>query len=130
MKYGIIAIRSRIGIFRSRDRIFRSIIISFIIGILPAILLAETPPGQTTEKLFTLLDPENTNIYFNNELEDKEEHSILLYSNYYGGGGVGICDINNDGLHDIYFTGNLVGDRLYLNKGNFNFEDITPFGST
>ena len=78
-----------------------------------------------TEKLFSLLSPRHTKIHFNNELADKEEHSILLYSNYYGGGGVGIGDINNDGLQDIFFTGNLVGDRLYLNKGNMVFEDIT-----
>jgi hypothetical protein len=78
-----------------------------------------------SEKLFSLLPPERTKIYFNNELVDKEEHSILLYANYYGGGGVGIGDINNDGLQDIFFAGNLVGDRLYLNKGNMVFEDIT-----
>jgi len=78
-----------------------------------------------TEKLFTLLSPRQTRIQFNNELTDEEEHSILLYSNYYGGGGVGMGDINNDGLQDIFFTGNLVGDRRYLNKGNMVFEDIT-----
>jgi len=78
-----------------------------------------------TEKLFTLLSPRQTKIQFNNELTDEKEHSILLYSNYYGGGGVGMGDINNDGLQDIFFAGNLVGDRLYLNKGNMVFEDIT-----
>ena len=77
------------------------------------------------EKLFTLLKPDQTNIYFNNELHEAEEYNPLLYSNFYGGGGVGIGDINNDGLQDIYFTGNLVADRLYLNRGNMVFEDIT-----
>lgn len=81
--------------------------------------------GYETEKLFSLLSPSHTKIHFNNKLADKEEHSILLYSNYYGGGGVAIGDINNDGLQDIFFTGNLVGDRLYLNKGKMVFEDIT-----
>jgi enediyne biosynthesis protein E4 len=85
-------------------------------------LWAFQPPG---EKLFTKLGPEETGIRFNNVLEDVEEHSILIYSNYYGGGGVGIGDINNDGLQDIFFAGNLVPDRLYLNKGNLVFEDIT-----
>ena len=81
--------------------------------------------GDNEETLFSLLNPRQTKIYFNNEIKDQEEHSILLYSNYYGGGGVGIGDINNDGLQDLFFTGNLVGDRLYLNKGNMVFEDIT-----
>mgnify|MGYP001791637052 CR=1 FL=1 len=75
--------------------------------------------------LFTLLNSEETGITFRNDIEDTKEHNILIYSNYYGGGGVGIGDINSDGLLDIYFAGNLVGDRLYLNKGNLEFEDIT-----
>ncbi|MDX2246823.1 MAG: VCBS repeat-containing protein [Bacteroidia bacterium] len=75
--------------------------------------------------LFTLLSPKRTHILFNNEIKDTREHNILLYSNYYGGAGVGIGDINNDGLQDIFFAGNLVADKLYLNKGNLEFEDIT-----
>ncbi len=89
------------------------------------ILYGNPPPDPKNEKLFSLMNPEQTHIYFNNEIYDREEHSILLYANYYGGGGVGIGDINNDGLQDIFFTGNLVRDRLYLNKGNLIFEDIT-----
>jgi hypothetical protein len=100
-------------------------IIFFLWAGLPGILMGNQPPGTGEEMLFTMLDPAQTKIYFNNELADKKEHSILLYSNYYGGAGVGIDDINNDGLQDIFFTGNLVGDRLYLNKGNMVFEDIT-----
>ncbi len=80
---------------------------------------------QTSEKRFTRLDAAYTNIHFNNRLEDTKDASILIYSNFYGGGGVGIGDINNDGLQDIYFAGNQVGDKLYLNKGNMVFEDIT-----
>ena len=75
--------------------------------------------------LFSLLPPSKTNIHFNNELVDTREHNIMIYSNYYGGAGVGIGDINNDGLEDLFFAGNLVGDKLYLNKGNMEFEDIT-----
>jgi hypothetical protein len=86
---------------------------------------ADQPGDKSEEKLFSLLSPAHTRIFFNNELVDKEEHSILLYANYYGGGGVGIGDINNDGLQDIFFAGNLVGDRLYINKGDMVFEDIT-----
>ncbi|MBX2842819.1 MAG: VCBS repeat-containing protein [Flammeovirgaceae bacterium] len=77
------------------------------------------------EKLFQLVTPEHSGVSFSNDIVDTKEHSILIYSNYYGGAGVGIGDINNDGLPDLYFAGNLVPDKLYLNKGNMQFEDIT-----
>lgn len=82
--------------------------------------------AQKADKtLFSLLSPKKTHIKFNNQLQDTREHNIMIYSNFYGGAGVGIGDINNDGLQDIFFAGNQVADRLYLNKGNFEFEDIT-----
>ncbi len=76
-------------------------------------------------KLFTLLPSSQTEVTFNNKIVDLKDRNILLYSNYYGGGGVGIADFNNDGLQDIFFTGNLVGDELYINKGDLTFENIT-----
>ncbi|MEN0048578.1 MAG: VCBS repeat-containing protein [Bacteroidota bacterium] len=75
--------------------------------------------------LFTLVSPNQSKVTFNNKLKDTEEHSIMIYSNYYGGAGVGLGDVNNDGLIDLYFAGNLVGDQLYLNKGNLGFEEVT-----
>ena len=77
------------------------------------------------DKLFTLLSPDHTNIFFNNEITDTPKANILKYANFYGGAGVGIGDFDNDGLPDIFFAGNLVPDRLYRNKGNLQFEDIT-----
>lgn len=77
------------------------------------------------EMLFTQLDPSGTNINFKNLLHQTKQDNIFVYKGFYKGGGVAIGDINNDGLLDIYFTGNQVGDKLYLNKGNLKFEDIT-----
>ena len=80
---------------------------------------------QLRAQMFELLPSDYTGIDFKNTIEDTKKSNILIYVNYYNGGGVGIIDINNDGLLDIYFTGNLVGDELYLNKGNLIFENIT-----
>ncbi len=76
-------------------------------------------------KLFTLIDSASSGINFVNEVMDGEKFNILTYRNFYNGGGVAIGDINNDSLPDIYFTANQKQNKLYLNKGNFVFEDIT-----
>ncbi|MFK7926339.1 MAG: VCBS repeat-containing protein [Bacteroidia bacterium] len=78
--------------------------------------------GQTR---FQSLTPEQSGIDFNNLLTEEKDHNILIYSNYYGGGGVGIGDFNNDGLQDVFFAGNLVSDRLYLNQGDMAFREAT-----
>src|SRR4030095_8073990 len=75
--------------------------------------------------LFEGLSSSKTHIDFANNLEKKKLFNILYYLYYYNGGGVAIADINNDGLPDIYFTSNQGSNKLYLNKGNFRFEDIT-----
>ncbi len=84
---------------------------------------AEPTAAQAT--LFTLLPADSTGIAFVNQVENQKDFNIFKYRNFYNGGGVAIGDINNDGLADIFLTGNMVANRLYLNKGNFRFEDIS-----
>ena len=75
--------------------------------------------------LFQQVPSSHSGIYFNNKITENDSINPLDVVNIYNGGGVGIGDFNNDGLQDIYFTGNRVPNRLYLNKGNFKFKDIT-----
>lgn len=81
--------------------------------------------SDNTSHLFTLLDEGRTGINFKNTIFEGEALNVLNYTYFYNGGGVAIGDINNDGLPDILFTGNMVRNRLFLNKGDFKFEDIT-----
>ncbi|HVW94543.1 MAG TPA: VCBS repeat-containing protein [Mucilaginibacter sp.] len=82
--------------------------------------------NHTERPLFRQLDSVSTHIDFVNRLSDDDSPGILNYLYFYNGGGVAVGDINNDGLPDIFFTANKKGgNRLYLNKGNFKFEDIT-----
>ncbi|MEN1784049.1 MAG: VCBS repeat-containing protein, partial [Bacteroidota bacterium] len=76
-------------------------------------------------QLFTLLSPEESGVNFINAVENQRNFNIFKYRNFYNGGGVAIGDINNDGLADLYLTGNMVPNKLYLNKGNLQFEDIS-----
>ncbi|HSB93356.1 MAG TPA: CRTAC1 family protein, partial [Flavitalea sp.] len=81
---------------------------------------------QQKETGFRQLPASTTRIDFQNTLEKRDQFGILYYIYYYNGGGVATGDINNDGLPDIYFTANSTsGNKLYINKGNFTFDDIT-----
>lgn len=78
-----------------------------------------------TKTLFNEISPVKSRIAFNNQVIESYDFNFLTYPYIYIGGGVAVGDINNDGLQDIYFSANQGSNRLYLNKGNFEFEDIT-----
>jgi enediyne biosynthesis protein E4 len=80
---------------------------------------------QPVQPLFQMMDESETNISFVNKVQDEEEFNILTYRNFYNGGGVAIGDINNDSLPDVFLTSNMGKNVLYLNKGNWKFEDIS-----
>ena len=80
---------------------------------------------DTQPPLFTLLPPERTNIYFQNKLTEGLNANVLVYEYLYNGGGVATGDFNGDGLIDVYFTSNMDTNKCYLNKGGFQFEDVT-----
>lgn len=90
-------------------------------------LFSVAVPGwpQNSQTLFKLLPSSYTNISFSNNLSENDTLNILNQANIYNGGGVGIGDFNNDGLPDIYFAGNMVSNKFYLNKGSLKFQDIT-----
>lgn len=81
--------------------------------------------SNETETLFSELSSGKTGIEYRNLLVEDESLNVAHYIYFYNGAGVAIGDINNDGLQDVFFTGNMVKNRLFLNKGNFKFEDIT-----
>ncbi len=89
------------------------------------LVLAGCSGGVGRPTLFERLPPERTGVTFVNRLPDDTAFNILNYLYFYDGGGVAVGDINNDGLPDLYFTANVGPNRLYLNKGNYQFEDIT-----
>ncbi|MBK9508732.1 MAG: VCBS repeat-containing protein [Cytophagaceae bacterium] len=80
---------------------------------------------QNQDALFELLDSSETGIIFSNDIRNSENFNIFNYRNFYNGGGVAVGDINNDNLPDVLLTSNMGENKLFLNKGNMRFEDIS-----
>ena len=95
---------------------------AFLLLLLLLPLSCSRPEGGS---LFTEVPRSHTGIDFRNLVVEKETFNIFKYQYFYNGGGTAIGDFNNDGLEDVVFTGNMVKNRLYLNRGNFEFQDIT-----
>jgi len=98
--------------------------LSFVI--IPLLIISCVGKSEPSPKInFQRLKLEETGIEFNNKLHYNEDFNIFLYRSFYNGAGVGMGDFNNDGLQDIFFCGNQVDNKLYLNLGDFKFKDIT-----
>lgn len=96
-------------------------LITLYVSILSICILACSDSDST---LFTKLPSSKTNIDFKNLLRESEEFNVLNFGYFYNGGGVAVGDVNNDSLPDIYFTGNMMASKLYLNQGDFKFKEI------
>lgn len=108
----------------------RGLSLAFCVMLLPAFGCAsreEVQPSPAQERLFTVLGPERTGIDFSNNLSERPtpHRNVLTFEYFTNGAGVAVGDLNGDGLDDIYFTGNMTYNRLYLNRGSLRFEDIT-----
>ena len=99
---------------------------SFTVSIFLIVFVITNVGCQAKKKgLFEKLDSSESGIHFSNDIEDTDSTKSIINEFGYMGGGVGIGDFNNDGLKDIVFTANQVSSRIYLNKGDNKFEDIT-----
>jgi enediyne biosynthesis protein E4 len=95
------------------------------IAIFILLIIVSTQCKQSGEPLFKAINSKDSGIDFINRLIYSDSLSVLEFEYMFNGAGVALADINNDGLLDIFFAGNMVSSRLYLNKGNLHFEDIT-----
>jgi hypothetical protein len=111
----------------TRIAVLSGIFCAFVIGLSACKPASEqAPPQDLAEKdLFRSVPASESGITFSNDLTYTADFNVYTYRNFYNGGGVGLGDLNNDGLQDVFFCGNMLASRIYLNKGNFQFEDIT-----
>lgn len=90
-----------------------------------AVAACRAPSGTPDQPLFADLPSDSTGVTFTNEIVEGPEQNVLAYEYLYNGGGVAVGDVNGDGRPDLYFTANMGANKLYLNEGDFQFEDVT-----
>lgn len=110
------------------QRLFRYDIFARMVILSSLVVIGLT--GCSTDPYFERLPGKKTGIHFINKIQGNDSNHVGNHSFMYNGAGVGIIDVNNDGLPDIYFAGNQVSSRLYLNEGNMRFKDITEQSGT
>src|SRR5664279_910468 len=97
----------------------------FIIAALICMVSCSNKPGNANKPVFQVMESTETGLNFNNKLTPTQEFNVFKYMYYYNGGGIGAGDFNNDGRIDVFFAGNQTSNRLFLNKGNLQFTDVT-----
>ena len=111
---------------KSHDKLIIGLIAIVVTGLLSCSTPQNPDKGKTIDGLvFQLLNSNQTGVTFANNIVEDNQYNHLVWSHVYSGAGVAVGDINNDNLPDLYFSGNIVSDALYLNKGNMQFEEIT-----
>ncbi len=108
------------------NRILKEIIFTSCFALVACLFIRCTKPTLQ----FTELSPEETGLVFRNDITETQHTNIMTYEYSYNGAGIAAGDINNDGLTDLYFSGNSVANKLFLNKGGWRFEDVTARSKT
>lgn len=101
--------------------------IKWYLGMMVLVILCGWQSGCVEKRrtYFEILNPDKTHVQFVNQIDDSDTFNLMTYYYLYNGGGVATADLNNDGLDDLVFAGNMVSSRMYLNKGGMQFEDIS-----
>jgi hypothetical protein len=94
-------------------------------GLLSVLILIVFASCHNHQTLFKQISSDHSGIKFANTIVEHDSINPIDLTNIYNGGGIGVGDFNNDGLQDLYFTGNQVSNKLYINKGDLKFQDVT-----